>query len=59
MATTPECEKLGEAIGNLYPDGAEPGTFTVKKAKVRKGVNPRIGEAIKVKAAVPSSFRPL
>jgi DNA-binding protein HU-beta len=33
------------------------GTFTVKKTKARKGVNPRTGEAIKVKAGKTVRFK--
>jgi DNA-binding protein HU-beta len=33
------------------------GTFTVKKTKARKGINPRTGEAIKVKAGKTVRFK--
>jgi len=33
------------------------GTFTVRKTKARKGVNPRTGEAIKVKAGKTVRFK--
>ena len=33
------------------------GTFTVKKTKARKGVNPRTGEPIKVKAGKTVRFK--
>ncbi len=33
------------------------GTFTVKKTKARKGLNPRTGEAIKVKAGKTVRFK--
>jgi DNA-binding protein HU-beta len=33
------------------------GTFTVRKTKARKGVNPRTGEPIKVKAAKTVRFK--
>jgi DNA-binding protein HU-beta len=33
------------------------GTFTVKKTKARKGVNPRSGEPIKVKAGKTVRFK--
>jgi len=33
------------------------GTFTVKKTKARKGVNPRTGEALKVKAGKTVRFK--
>lgn len=33
------------------------GTFTVHKRKARKGVNPRTGEAIKVKASKTVRFK--
>ena len=33
------------------------GTFTVKKTKARKGVNPRTGESIKVKAGKTVRFK--
>jgi DNA-binding protein HU-beta len=33
------------------------GTFTVKKTKARKGVNPRTGDAIKVKAGRTVRFK--
>jgi DNA-binding protein HU-beta len=33
------------------------GTFAVKKTKARKGVNPRTGEAIKVKAGKTVRFK--
>ncbi len=33
------------------------GTFTVRKTKARKGLNPRTGEAIKVKAGKTVRFR--
>lgn len=33
------------------------GTFTVKKIRSRKGVNPRTGEAIKVKASRTVRFK--
>ena len=34
------------------------GTFEVKKRKARKGVNPRTGEAIKIRASKSVGFRP-
>jgi len=33
------------------------GTFTVRKTKARKGLNPRTGEAIKVKAGKTVRFK--
>ena len=33
------------------------GTFTVRKTKARKGMNPRTGEAIKVKAGKTVRFK--
>ena len=33
------------------------GTFTVRKTKARKGVNPKTGEAIKVKAGKTVRFK--
>jgi DNA-binding protein HU-beta len=33
------------------------GTFTVKKTKARKGVNPRTGEPVKVKAGKTVRFK--
>ena len=33
------------------------GTFTVRKTKARKGVNPRTGEAIKIKAGKTVRFK--
>jgi DNA-binding protein HU-beta len=33
------------------------GTFTVKKTKARKGLNPRTGESIKVKAGKTVRFK--
>ena len=33
------------------------GTFTVKKTKARKGLNPRTGEAIKIKAGKSVRFK--
>ena len=33
------------------------GTFTVRKTKARKGINPRTGEAIKVKAGKTVRFK--
>ena len=33
------------------------GTFTVKKTKARKGLNPRTGEAVKVKAGKTVRFK--
>jgi len=33
------------------------GTFTVSKRAARKGVNPRTGEAIKIKASKPVRFK--
>lgn len=33
------------------------GTFTVRKTKARKGVNPRTGQAIKVKAGKTVRFK--
>lgn len=33
------------------------GTFTVKKTKARKGLNPRTGEAIRVKAGKTVRFK--
>jgi DNA-binding protein HU-beta len=34
------------------------GTWEVRKRKARKGVNPRTGEAIKIKATKVVSFKP-
>lgn len=34
------------------------GTFTVKKTKARKALNPRTGEAVKVKAGKTVRFKP-
>jgi DNA-binding protein HU-beta len=34
------------------------GTFEIRKRKARKGVNPRTGEAIKIKATKTVAFRP-
>jgi DNA-binding protein HU-beta len=34
------------------------GTFTVRKTKARKGLNPRTGESIKVKAGKTVRFKP-
>jgi DNA-binding protein HU-beta len=34
------------------------GTWEVRKRKARKGVNPRTGEAIKIKATKAVSFKP-
>ncbi len=33
------------------------GTFTVRKTKARKGLNPRTGEAVKVKAGKTVGFK--
>ncbi len=33
------------------------GTFTVKKTKARKGLNPRTGEAVKIKAGKTVRFK--
>ncbi len=34
------------------------GTFSVKKRKARKGINPQTGEAIKIKASKVPHFKP-
>ncbi|MFC3124594.1 HU family DNA-binding protein [Pseudoroseomonas globiformis] len=34
------------------------GTFSVRKTKARKGMNPRTGEAVKVKAGKTVRFKP-
>ncbi len=34
------------------------GTFTVKSRKARKGINPKTGESIKIKASKSVGFKP-
>jgi DNA-binding protein HU-beta len=46
---------LKKAVGFTLPRF---GTFTVRKAKPRKGLNPRSGAAIKIKAEKTVRFKP-
>ena len=38
--------------------GASAGTFSLRKTKARKGVNPKTGEAIKISAKKRMAFKP-
>jgi DNA-binding protein HU-beta len=52
---------IGAIIGTMKKDGGFTlpsfGTFTVRKTKARKGLNPRTGEPIKVKAGKTVRFK--
>ncbi len=50
------CSKEVKAARNFRVSGL--GTFSLKKAKARKGVNPATGEKIKIKASKRMAFKP-
>jgi nucleoid DNA-binding protein len=51
----PPCRDLSE--GETFWAGLSFGTFTVKKTNARKALNPRTGEAVKVKAGKTARFK--